>query len=557
MDRLLSKILDNTDDALIYIDKNSCVKIFNSKAQKTLNISYENAINKNISSIIPNARLPYILKTGKKEYNQLEKINSKKILISRFPVILDGTYQGALAVFREFKEISSKIEVYTEQGKINSIIKHLVNSNQKAMNIANFNGERIYENNKFTEYMHKFRSTFLKNEFENKIEDQRAKLIIEGETINEQIIWNENKFTINTAKVFISEKNFVFISTIDANEKLSDIRKELKLAKNKIKALENSYSIFDIKGSNPAVNELLEKALQAANSSVNILIEGENGTEKRKIALSIHEASSRKNFEFITINCYGKTPEQLEKDLFGYRDFEGNFINGAFVKAQNSTLYIAGVECINLATQIKILRIIEEKMIYCEFTKSKLSLNCRLICSSMLDLKELVNKNEFRQELYYRLKLIPLLIPPLRNRLEDLEILSNDILDKICSKKFIEKISITKEALARMSAYSWKNNIYELYNYLERVVLSLDNGVNTIEKKHLRAFATPLIFEEKLYKEPFDDDFKIEKLSTRIKKIERDYIENVLDYYAGNKKKAAEKLGVSMRTIYNKLEDEE
>ncbi len=310
-------------------------------------------------------------------------------------------------------------------------------------------------------------------------------------------------------------------------------------------------------GNSTAIRKVMDLVSQVASSSANILITGESGVGKEVIAQAIHEQSQRKNKSFIKVSCAALPETLLEAELFGYERgaFTGAIARreGRFELAHGGTLFLDEVGDINPAIQVKLLRVLQSG----EFERlgggKTFKADARLIAATNTSLKELVDKKKFREDLYYRLNVINIHIPPLRERKEDIPLLANHFL-QIYSTKNDKKIDgISKEALDILLKYHWQGNVRELENTIERAVVLTresfispadipDEIVRTVEENR----TTPI--EERVLNIP------IGKIPLR--EIERMVLEETLKQSKGDKNIASKLLGISTRTIYRRIDEE-
>lgn len=339
--------------------------------------------------------------------------------------------------------------------------------------------------------------------------------------------------------------------------------KEVKVLAGKIKILENTVNIYkkelgkmycanytsdDIITKNPKMLELKNIAIKAANSSSTILIEGESGTGKEFFAHAIHYASIRKNSPFIRINCAAIPHELLESELFGYESgaFTGAKKEGKIGKlelANGGTVLLDEISSLPFNMQAKLLRVLEER----EFERigghTAIKIDIKVIACTNEDLNKLVEKNKFRHDLYYRLNVVEIKIPPLRERLDDIEILCQDILNKQLDIDFNSK-KISEKTILALKLYDWPGNVRELRNVLERAA-NISTG-NLITLQNL-----PDYISEKLVCEEQKGNNKY--LKDSIAKAEINAIMEALKEAKGNRTDAAKILGIHRTALYKKL----
>ena len=296
----------------------------------------------------------------------------------------------------------------------------------------------------------------------------------------------------------------------------------------------------------PKMFRILQVAKNVANSRASVMIYGESGTGKEMLARYIHDNSSRAARRLQIINCSTIPEGQLEIELFGMES--ATFANqdsnraGIFEKAHESTLLIKDIDVLPLHLQAKILRVLQEGETERLGAKQVRKVNVRLLASSKTNLLELVKMGKFREDLFYRLNIIPVEVPALRNRPKDVDLLAKHFVAIYCLMNGKPQIDIAEESLAKLRMWTWPGNVRELENLIERVVLLTNTSV--ILPEHLN--------------DPVPQNAGPEeglKAGMTIHEAERKLILTTLDYTNQNRTKAAKMLGISIRTLRNKLNE--
>lgn len=339
-------------------------------------------------------------------------------------------------------------------------------------------------------------------------------------------------------------------------KEVKDLATKLKILENTVNIYKNelgkmycaNYTMDDIITQNTRMIELKNVALKAAASSSTILIEGESGTGKEFFAHAVHEASSRRKAPFIRINCAAIPHELLESELFGYEagSFTGAKKEGKIGKlelANGGTVLLDEISSMPFSMQAKLLRVLEEK----EFERigghSGIKIDIRVIACTNENLNKLVEKGLFRQDLYYRLNVVEIKIPPLRERLDDMEIICEDILNRQLESSLTSK-KVTDKAILAMKLYDWPGNVRELRNVLERAAII--SASNYIKMQHLPEF----ISNKLVMKEQISDN---KQLKDRIAEAEIKAIMAAIKTSNGSRTEAAKILGIHRTALYKKL----
>ena len=311
--------------------------------------------------------------------------------------------------------------------------------------------------------------------------------------------------------------------------------------------LKGNGDFKNIIGKSEEMQKVFERVRKVANSDSTILINGESGTGKELVAKSIHYQSRRSKNSFVSINC-GALPENLlESELFGHK--KGSFTgairekDGLFKVACGGTFFLDEVGETSPAIQVKLLRVLQEREIIPVGGTRPIKVDVRLIAATNADLEENVKNGSFRPDLYYRLNVIPVKIPPLRKRQSDIPLLIDHFL-KRASEKTKQKKTISKKALELMVEYDWPGNVRELENIVERAIV-LQEG-NKIQPHDL---PDKIRFHSRSSRNIVLDDTQM-----TLQELEKEYVISVLDETGWQKKKASEILGINASTLYRKIQ---
>ena len=307
-----------------------------------------------------------------------------------------------------------------------------------------------------------------------------------------------------------------------------------------------SASNSEIIAESGAMKKVLEQALRVASSRATVMLTGETGTGKELIAEFIHKNSPRKNAKFVPVHCAAIPSNLIESELFGYEKgaFTGASMRkeGRFETANGGTLFLDEIGEIDSPTQVKLLRFLETRKIERLGAVEETPLDIRLVCATNRDLKAMSATGDFREDLYYRLNVVEISLPPLRKRKEDIAPLVNFYIKKYAEENGAENVSVSPRTMEILSNYQWPGNIRELRNFCENAVVLRTS--NVIDEKSLdaRFYETEPPIEKDLPPLTFDK-----------KENELALIKKAVEKCGGNKSKAAELLGISRRTLHRKL----
>lgn len=313
------------------------------------------------------------------------------------------------------------------------------------------------------------------------------------------------------------------------------LQAENEALKNKVISLEN---IDDIIGNSKAMVQVLREVENVAQSNSSVIITGESGTGKELIARAIHSNSARKYFPMVSVHCGALSESLLESELFGHEKgaFTGAMFNrkGRFEMADGGTIFLDEIATISSKMQVELLRVLETKSFVRVGGNKEINSDFRVICATNRDLKKLVDNGTFREDLYYRLNVVNIRIPPLRERPEDIPMLAQHFVKKYCTSMSRDSINIDPSALKRLESYDFPGNVRELENMIERAIV-VGNG------KEIRSGDLPL------GKESIGSTFE------SLEDLEKKYILEVLNNNDWNISRSARILKVDRVTLYNKI----
>jgi DNA-binding NtrC family response regulator len=296
--------------------------------------------------------------------------------------------------------------------------------------------------------------------------------------------------------------------------------------------------IDDLIGQSEAITKVLNQIENVAQSSSSVIITGESGTGKELVARAIHSNSSRRYFPLVSVHCGALTESLLESELFGHEKgaFTGATFNrkGRFEMADGGTIFLDEIATISPKMQVELLRVLETKKFIRVGGNREITSDFRVICATNRDLLGMVRKGTFREDLYYRLNVVNITIPPLRERTEDIPLLVNHFIKKYCTSMSRDMITIEPAALKHLEKFEFPGNVRELENMIERAIV-VGNG------KEIRLKDLPMGKET------------ISSTVESLDELEKRHIEQILEKYGWNVSRSAKALQVDRVTLYNKI----
>ena len=313
----------------------------------------------------------------------------------------------------------------------------------------------------------------------------------------------------------------------------------------------NSHTIDDLVGNGELMQHLKTEIYKAANSQSTVVITGETGSGKELVAHAIHNMSKRKNNPFLSVNCSAIPNELFESEFFGYE--EGAFTGakrggkpGKFELANTGTLFLDEINTLSIAMQPKLLRVLQEREVERVGGKKSFPFDVRVICATNQPIEELIKEKKFREDLFFRINVIPIKIPPLRERLEDVPEIVQAIVEKLNLLLGKRIKNVKKEVIDIMKQYDWPGNVRELQNILERMMNNVDANTEELGMEHLPDHL--LIKRRKL---SLKGENPIRQAQDE---VEKELILYALKEAGGNKTQAAKLLKIARQVLYKKME---
>ncbi|MEN1970146.1 sigma 54-interacting transcriptional regulator [Lentibacillus sp. N15] len=556
-------ILNNIRDGMIVIDNQEIVQFVNKSTERIMEIPRKTFEGKPITDFISQSRLPHVLHSREKEVNQqLILENGKRLITTRIPLInADNALIGAFAVFKDITEVMTLAEENTDLTEIKTMLEAIIYSSDEAISVVDENGVGIMINPAYS------RITGLK---ETDIVGKPASVdISEGESMHMKVLKTrrpvrgvrmkvgitKRDVLVNVAPVIVDGKIKGSVGVLHDVSEIKALTNELKRARQIIRNLEAKYTFDDIIGNSQEMRLALEQVKVGARTPAIVLLRGESGTGKELFAHAIHNESDRKHNKFIRVNCAAIAESILESELFGYE--EGAFSGakrggkrGLFEEANMGSIFLDEIGELSLHMQAKLLRVLQENEIVRVGGTDPIPINIRIIAATNVNLEKAIMKKTFREDLYYRLNRLPIYIPTLRERITDLPLLIDHMIEKINQDYGRNVRSISKEALQQLKEYHWPGNVRELENVIGRAMIYMDMNEEEIKLGHI-----PDLDTVKTRSDTFDSVTQQQALSLQhaVEDYEKRYIEQIYQQNNYNKTKTAKVLGVSIRNLYYKM----
>ncbi len=482
---LLQSILDSLVVGIISIDREGTITVFNEAAARLMGVPREQALGKHLLTVIPNSGLVNVLRTGEPEMGRPQLIGQRTVLTNRSPIIHRGVMIGAVSLFQDITEMEKISRELDSTKTIVRTLEEILSGAGEWTVVVDANGIITMMSEGYAKFNGTTVSRAVGRHVTEVIENTRMHIVAhtsvaemgEKQTIRgrEVIV---NRVPLMEADRAVGAYGRVVFKDV---EQLYELASKLKVLESKVKYYEKEltqlrgarYTLASIVGSGQAISASKLEALRASRTDSTVLVFGETGTGKELFAHAIHAASLRRSGPFIKLNCAAVPAELLESELFGYE--EGAFTGakrggkpGKFEMAQGGTLFLDEIGDMPQAMQVKLLRVLQEREVERVGGTLPRPVDIRIIAATGRALEDLVNDGSFRADLYYRIHVIPIRIPPLRERREDIEAIADSFLARLSDDTGEFKRMLSPGLLEALKSYSWPGNVRELQNVLER-----------------------------------------------------------------------------------------
>lgn len=568
----LQSILNAAYDGMIGINRYGQITLFNAAAGRLTGVRVEDAVGRPVDDLVPNSRLSKVLVTGEAELNQVQQLNNIEIVTNRMPVRDEtGKVVGAVAVFRDVTDMRQLAAEVTNLREIQTLLEAIIQSTQDAISVVDKDGVGLLINPAYTRL-----TGLTPKEVVGKPADVD---IAEGDSMHMQVLKTKKavknvpmkvgprrrEVLVDVAPILVNQELRGSVGVIHDISEIKRLTEELERANKLIRSMQAKYSFDDVIGTSSVMLLAIEQARRAASTPATVLLRGESGTGKELFAHAIHHSSERRYHPFVRVNCAALSETLLESELFGYE--EGAFTGakrggkkGLFEEASGGTLFLDEIGEMNLATQAKLLRAVQEREVVRVGGVKPVSVDVRLIVATHVNLEQAVAAGKFREDLYYRLNVIPIVIPPMRYRKEDIPAIAMHILHKQ-NQAFGRNVEqISPSAMEVLQGYNWPGNVRELENTIGRAMINMNFQETVLMAHHL-----PILQQQA--KSPFTNSESAlrsypalsltGRLQDILKETQRLAIEQALTETGGNKTEAAKRLGISVRSLYYKMNSDE
>ncbi len=554
-------LLNSSYNGIIVINQNGEIILFNTRAEEITGIKGREVLGKHIEEVIPGTELYHILKMRSPQYGQKIKIGNATVLVNRTIIEDNGKIIGAMSTFQDISEVEKLLNELSLVKNFKEELDDIINSSYDGIYITDPKGLTLRVNKAYERitgikaeevvglYMYEIvKKGILSDSLTDKVVKTGAPITME------QVTKTGKKVIITGSPIFDKNNSIKMVVTnVRDITELSDLREELARSKEltdkyrrELLGRTNKPECISV---SEEFNKVLSLAHKVAEVDSTVLILGESGVGKEVVAKEIHKNSKRKNEHFIKINC-GAIPENLlESEFFGY---EGGAFTGAkkegkigvFELADKGTLFLDEIAELPLNLQVKLLRVIQDGEVTRIGATKNIKVDVRILAATNQNLEEMVKRGSFRADLYYRLNVVPIFIPPLRKRKKDIPALAAFFIDRF-NRKYNMNKSFKPELLDLFMIYDWPGNVRELENIIERALVTTNTNLVGPEDVFDFVFMQQVKSEQKII---VNDIMPLKKA---VEEVEKQLITKAMEKY-NNTYKAAEILCVSQPSVARK-----
>jgi PAS domain S-box-containing protein len=558
----LKAVLNSVYNGVIVANAEGIITLFNPAAETITGLDASNVVGQLADQVIPNTGLCRVLETGVTEINQQQTLHNSRILTNRSPIMKDNQMLGAVAIFQDITELQAVANELENVKKLKSTLESILESGFECVVVVDPQGHISMLNQAYCDFLGVDSKQVIGKHVADVIENTRMHIVAQSgkaEIAAMQRIGDNNVVVtrmpiIKDGEIVGAVGKVLFRDVKDLKSlvrKFNNLQSELEYYKEELRKVQGGKHTFEsIIGKSEKMEWLKAIGGKAAKGSSTVLVLGESGTGKELFAHAIHTNSPRRNEPFIKVNCAAVPENLLESELFGYDD--GAFTGarkggkpGKFELANGGTIFLDEIGDMTLSMQAKLLRVLQEREIERVGSTKTLKIDVRVVAATNRDLEQMIEQGEFRQDLYYRLNIISLHIPPLRERREDIPQLCISLLQKINNRTPHDVEGISPQAMSYLLGYGWPGNVRELENVLERAVNFIDDE-QFILPEHL----PPVIKKQYRQRESTDS---VKDLAGIRFDAEKQAIVKAIEAAGGNKSQAAKILGIHRSGFYQKL----
>ncbi|HUW65945.1 MAG TPA: sigma-54-dependent Fis family transcriptional regulator [Spirochaetia bacterium] len=552
-------ILNAIHNVVVAVDCQGRIVVYNEACERLFGVPAREAMGRPVDEVMPYSGLMKVLKTGQSHIGRKFASGNALFVVNRTPILANGRIAGAVGVAQEITELAHVAQELESVKQLKVTMETILDAGPDGYLVIDTGGRVTHMNRTFAELAGVSLEGTIGRHVREVIEDGELYLVpLSGRFFPGEVVRFKGReavvmrYPIERDGRIVGAVSRVMFKDVGDLLRLADrvkslsrevgyYRKELELAQGA------RYTIDSIIGQSPAMQELKDTARRVARGPSTVLIHGESGTGKELVAHAIHAASPRRHGPFVRVNCAAVPENLLESELFGYN--QGAFTGarkggqaGKFELADGGTIFLDEVGDMPLVMQAKLLRVLQEREIERLGEGRSRRVDVRVLAATNQDLEALLREGRFREDLYYRLNVVTIFIPPLRERIEDVHPLARHFIARFNREFGVQVLDLAPEVWSLLKNYHWPGNIREMENVIERAFNLLDGQVIEVED-------LPLYLRQYGNKRQAGGS----TLPRLLEQVEREALVEALAACGGNKVKAAGVLGISRAWLYKKM----
>ncbi len=558
----LEAALNAAYNAIIIIDRDAKVIFANRAAEEIIGIPVIKILWKHIKDVVPNTQLDKVLVDGKPSLHNRVTINEHVIITNRTPILRDGEVVGAVAVFQDITKLQKALKELDSARDMLAMLETGLEHVSDGIVMVDKEGHITMMTDAYARFLGVDLDEVVGKHVTEVIENTRMHIVLKtGKAEIGEIQRIKGRDTVvmripikSSGEVIGGIGQVMFQDVSDLKklaERLHLAESKLEYYKQEYKRWQRSrYNFSSIVGESSQITLAKELAQRVAKSRSTVLIQGESGTGKELLAHAIHGASPRQEQAFIRVNCAAIPKDLLEAELFGYE--EGAFTGakkggkpGKIKLADKGTIFLDEIGDMPMEMQMKLLRVLQEREVEKIGSTAVEKVDIRVIAATNRDLQRMVAEGTFRKDLYYRLNVVNIYLPPLREHPEDIPLLMRRLIEKLNRDLGTAVSGVSAEVEELFLKYNWPGNVRELENILER-------AMNVMEGSVIKLKDLPIYLQD--YELTGSSQIVGETLEQELELAEKRAIKRALKYAKGNKNKAAKLLNIHRATLYRKIE---
>ncbi|QQE76198.1 sigma 54-interacting transcriptional regulator [Brevibacillus composti] len=562
MELKLSEFLETIPYGIVIVDREGLITQVNAAGSQLLGLKREELISRPITSIAPGSDMLQVMRQGMASLRREIQFGEKRFLVDRLPIVVGGEVIGGLSLFQMVPGTEGMERRWSEQERELHQFKELVEQLYDGIVMCDKNGIITMINKSYCDFLGTTIEEAIGRHITEVIENTRMHVVIktgkaeidqlmrigDREIIVSRMPLKEGDETVGAlGKVVFSDLR----ELRSIVERYNIMERQLDFYRQELKRMVGAkYSFAHIMAEHPLMKDAVQMAKRIAQTKSSVLILGESGTGKELFAHAIHEESNRSEGAFVRVNCAAIPKDLMEAELFGYE--EGAFTGakkggkpGKIELANQGTLFLDEIGDMPLDMQAKLLRVLQEREVERIGATRPISVDIRVIAATHRPLEKLIKEGEFREDLYYRLNVFMISLPPLRVQGQTILTLADGLIKKLNAELYTNVTGISERVKDIFLAHPWPGNLREMNNVLERAVQLAEDGV--LEPEHL----PPYLLDKQVLRG--SDSISLD-LEAELAKTEKRVLEAALAQCEGNKVQAAQLLGIHRASLYRKLE---